>query len=333
MKHDPSRTGWFDRLMAWAEKGEPDLSQEVEADPERDLFMDYLQYLDSHEYLEYEEYQQLCLGGSAHLRVGGHGVQRASRRPAEQRRRRRPGRLRLLVRLYRVLTVGVTGVMAAALVLVSLALPAFGDPEAPAVNEVSGRYVERGVEETGATNVVSGLILDYRAFDTLGENILLCAACISVMVLLPRPARAEREYPVDPILRRTGKAILPAILMLGIYVVFSGHISPGGGFPGGTLLGCGLILCSLVLGREQMARLLPPRRLGQCSAVCLLAYGGLKGYLFFSGANQSGWTVPKGTPGSIFSGGLILPLNICVALIVACAIYAFYELFSQGRES
>ena len=82
MKHDPSRTGWFDRLMAWAEKGEPDLSQEVEADPERDLFMDYLQYLDSHEYLEYEEYQQLRLGGSAHLRVGGHGVQRASRRPA-----------------------------------------------------------------------------------------------------------------------------------------------------------------------------------------------------------------------------------------------------------
>ena len=57
------------------------------ADPERDLFMDYLQYLDSHEYLEYEEYQQLRLGGSAHLRVGGHGVQRASRRPAERSRK------------------------------------------------------------------------------------------------------------------------------------------------------------------------------------------------------------------------------------------------------
>ena len=40
------------------------------------------------------------------------------------------------------------------LVLTTAGLPPFGDPDNPANNEVSGRYIEKGLEETGAVNIV-----------------------------------------------------------------------------------------------------------------------------------------------------------------------------------
>ena len=55
-------------------------------------------------------------------------------------------------------------------------LPPFGGADNPANNEVSARYIEKGVEETGAVNIVGGMILDYRAFDTLGESHVLFVA-------------------------------------------------------------------------------------------------------------------------------------------------------------
>jgi multicomponent Na+:H+ antiporter subunit B len=40
--------------------------------------------------------------------------------------------------------------------------------------------------------------------------------------------------------------------------------------------------------------------------------------------------IPLGTPGAILSSGLILPLNICVGLVVACTMYTFYAMFRKG---
>ncbi len=65
-------------------------------------------------------------------------------------------------------------------------LPTFGNAENPSNNEVSYRYLEKGVEETGAVNVVAGIILDYRAFDTFGEATVLFTALITVIAVLRR---------------------------------------------------------------------------------------------------------------------------------------------------
>lgn len=69
-----------------------------------------------------------------------------------------------------------TAVLAGIFLLTAAALPRFGDPEAPTMNEVARRYLEDGVEETGAVNAVAGMILEYRAFDTFGESAVLFAA-------------------------------------------------------------------------------------------------------------------------------------------------------------
>ncbi len=63
-------------------------------------------------------------------------------------------------------------------------LPLFGDVNAPTNNEVPIEYVENGMENTSAVNIVAAVILDYRAFDTFGEACMLYTATIGVIALL-----------------------------------------------------------------------------------------------------------------------------------------------------
>lgn len=79
-----------------------------------------------------------------------------------------------------VLTVVFIGILLSAL----CEAPAFGDASNPANNYVSDRYIGQGVADTGAINIVAGIILDYRAFDTFGESTVLFAAVIAVIIVL-----------------------------------------------------------------------------------------------------------------------------------------------------
>lgn len=72
----------------------------------------------------------------------------------------------------------------AALLLLATELPPYGNPDNPANNEVTARYLEKGVEEAGATNIVTDIIVDYRAYDTLIETTVLFTALIAVMLTL-----------------------------------------------------------------------------------------------------------------------------------------------------
>lgn len=63
-------------------------------------------------------------------------------------------------------------------------LPTQGSPTSPQLNEVVERYIELGTKETGATNIVAAMILDYRAFDTFGEAVMLFTATMAVVLLL-----------------------------------------------------------------------------------------------------------------------------------------------------
>lgn len=63
-------------------------------------------------------------------------------------------------------------------------MPPFGSPASPAFNEVPQRYLEAGVAETGAVNIISSVIIDYRAFDTLGEATVLFVAIAAVIATL-----------------------------------------------------------------------------------------------------------------------------------------------------
>ena len=224
-------------------------------------------------------------------------------------------------------------------------LPLFGDPANPAVNEVVQRYVEDGLKETGAVNMVAGMILDYRAFDTFGESSVLFLAVTCVMMLLLKDKknmdpqeelqeRHEREIEADAndlVLRQVTQLVMPCILLYGVYVVLNGHISPGGGFSGGAVMGAGLILYSSTYGVDSVSRFFTRKTFKAITSTALLCYGASKAYSFFTGANGLPTGIPLGTPGAIFSSGLILVLDICVGFIVACTMYGFYILFAKGE--
>lgn len=223
-------------------------------------------------------------------------------------------------------------------------LPRYG-VENPRTVEVVKRYVEKGLEETGAVNVVAGLILDYRAFDTLGESHVLFTALVCVMVLLRldqknMTSRDEDYYLItsdkyyrinqDPILRTVCFVLLPGILIFGIYILLNGQNGPGGGFSGGTVMGTALIIFAEAFGWKTVDKFFSKKRLMIITFISLGFYAFAKGYVFFTGSNHMENIIPKGTPGAILSGGLILPLDIAVGMVVACTMFGFYSLFMRG---
>ncbi|MDH4196763.1 MAG: DUF4040 domain-containing protein [Candidatus Aminicenantes bacterium] len=72
----------------------------------------------------------------------------------------------------------------AAIFLLSLkvfrVLPPFGRP----LMEVSQHYLDAGASEVGAANLVAAVVLDYRAYDTLGEVTVLFTAILGTLTLL-----------------------------------------------------------------------------------------------------------------------------------------------------
>ncbi len=249
--------------------------------------------------------------------------------------------LHIFAILYSAMSILVCVVIVSLLLVTVAELPPFGHERNPANNEVIRRYVEHGGFETGAQNIVAGLILDYRAFDTFGESAVLFTAAVSVLMLLSasRSKGVEDEKRKrfhsfshdDAILRNVASLSIPIILMLGCTVVINGHLSPGGGFSGGAILSAALILCANAYGFDHVHSFLNERTFIFSSSTALMIYAMSKGYSFYTGANQIHSIIPKGTIGNILSGGLILPLNICVGLIVACTLYGFYALFSEGE--
>ena len=98
-------------------------------------------------------------------------------------------------------------------------------------------------QETGAANFVTSVVLAYRGIDTLLElTILFTAAMIGGMVLGKRRAGAPRDPDAGFILRTGADLLFPLLLVVGLYIILHGHLTPGGGFQGGVILAAAFFL-------------------------------------------------------------------------------------------
>lgn len=248
--------------------------------------------------------------------------------------------LRIFQRIYKIFGVLFCVFLVAMLLVAVSWLPAYGEADKPVNNEVSARYIEEGLQETGAVNIVTGMILDYRAFDTLGESHVLFIATCTVLILLRLDKKEDQEqYEAndrlyepknDVILQTVAKILIPPIFIFGIYVILAGHLGPGGGFSGGAVIGAGLILYLKAFGFARTERFFTAKTYRRLSFSALACYSLAKSYSFFTGANHIESVIPLGTPGAILSSGLILILNICVGVVVAGTMYTFYVMFRKG---
>ena len=85
--------------------------------------------------------------------------------------------------------------VAAVLFYVGQDLPAVGDVGSPPATHVSPRYIESGPGETGAPNMVTGVLADYRGYDTYGELMVIFTAGLACLLILS--TRGARRRPRD----------------------------------------------------------------------------------------------------------------------------------------
>ncbi|MFO7951836.1 MAG: hydrogen gas-evolving membrane-bound hydrogenase subunit E [Bacillota bacterium] len=85
--------------------------------------------------------------------------------------------------LFFIMALILVSIIAFMLMLTVAEMPQYGNPDNPPFNQVWERYVYEGVEESGGTNLVSNVLLDYRGYDTLMESTVLFVAVVSIMLV------------------------------------------------------------------------------------------------------------------------------------------------------
>ena len=128
-----------------------------------------------------------------------------------------------------------------------------GYSERQTLSPLAEHYLTQVPQELGAPNVVTGILITFRGFDTLGEVAVLFMVAASVGILLgqqdrtrSRGRRRQRAQGSPSELVRNGaEVILPLIFLFGAYVIMNGHLSAGGGFQGGAVVASGVMLLML----------------------------------------------------------------------------------------
>ncbi len=199
----------------------------------------------------------------------------------------------------------------------------FGLHGLPAFGHYHGVYgllvnrIEPGLRH--ATDIVTALNFDIRAFDTLGEEFILFASVAGVALLL-RHMRDEEEQQrttgiedhrfagASDALRATSLILIPLLIALGSYVVLHGALTPGGGFQGGVVLAAGPVAILLAGRYLTLKRIAPEWSLEALDSLGAAAYTliGLGGLIFASVYLKN--FLPLGTPGELLSAGT-MPLN------------------------
>ncbi|MFC0006232.1 Na+/H+ antiporter subunit A [Micromonospora siamensis] len=148
---------------------------------------------------------------------------------------------------------------------------------------ISTAFPDLAVAQGYGRNVVNVILVDIRAWDTMGEISVLVVAATGVASLIfersrtgPRPRRAEpvAPHPDDrPVWLRGGatlherrrsivfevvtRLIFHTVVLFSLFLLFSGHNAPGGGFSGGLVAGLALTVRYLAGGRYELAEAAP----------------------------------------------------------------------------
>ena len=230
------------------------------------------------------------------------------------------------------------GLLAAALSGLA-ALLVWGTAGLPDFGSYSGRYgrivVHVAVSERQTANTVTATVFDIRGFDTLGEELILFAAVTGVALLLRE--RREEDVPevLDPVrsdgVRALGVTLAAAILVLGLWVVAHGYVTPGGGFQGGVVLAAALLMLWLAGAFRPYHRLTPMPLVDAGHGAGAAAYIAIGIVALLIGEPFLHNLLPYGVSGKLSSGGSIPLLNWTTAVAVTSAFVLLFNEFLEER--
>ena len=132
----------------------------------------------------------------------------------------------------------------------------------PVREGVSRFHWDNSYSGGGGTNVVNVTLVDFRAFDTLGEIIVLGIAGLAIFALLEPAAsgvagrrlrkwrsqdrHSPERHPMMFVMAT--RLLLPLVLLVGIYILLRGHNEPGGGFIAALVFSIAILLQYLASG-------------------------------------------------------------------------------------
>jgi multicomponent Na+:H+ antiporter subunit B len=180
--------------------------------------------------------------------------------------------------------------------------------------EVSKYYINDGVRDNGAANIVTSVVLNYRGFDTLGEVTVLFVGAVGLgMLLFGFETRKKEVMPVSLIVKAGCRFLFPLILLVGTYIFIHGHLTPGGGFQGGAIIASWYLLSYLgcLKGKVNETGLNIVESLAGTTFVIIGLLGLIYGGYFLLNF------LPKGTLNTLVSAGILPLLYIAIGFKVS----------------
>lgn len=186
--------------------------------------------------------------------------------------------------------------------------------------------VEAVVQDSGVPNVVSGIILRNRLYDTIFEVIVFTNAIMGAQFLLANERPSSKIYQFSDessiLLARLGATISA---LVGIELAIRGHLSPGGGFAAGVAGGTAIGLIAMTSSPESMQAIYQRWHAAAWEKVSVLVF------IVLAMITLAGLELPHGELGALISGGIVPILNILVAIKVALGSWAVVLIFIRYR--
>jgi len=210
---------------------------------------------------------------------------------------------------------------------------AIGYSEQQSLRPLAESYVQLVPRDLGAANVVTGILLPYRAFDTLGEVAVLFMVAASVGLILGAGHRRPEERgedvqeaarPSSEIVQTGSQILAPLISIFAAYIIMNGHLSAGGGFQGGAVIASCVLLILLTYPEHQIN--VAFLSIAESLAGALFVLTGIIG-LIAAGGFLDNHILPLGQFGAFFSAGAIPILSVLLGVKVGCELSVILDRF------
>jgi multicomponent Na+:H+ antiporter subunit B len=199
--------------------------------------------------------------------------------------------------------------------------------EQEALRPLAEAYMKVVPQELGAPNAITGILLTFRAFDTLGEVAVLFMVAAGVGLLLSggsKPAEVEERKAASELVQNGADILLPLIFIFAAYIIMNGHLSAGGGFQGGAVIASGVMLLLLAKPATKLAQ--DFLSLSESLAGVLFVLVGVAG-LIFAGGFLDNRVLPLGQFGAFFSAGAIPVISILLGIKVGAELSVIIDRF------
>ncbi len=134
------------------------------------------------------------------------------------------------------------------------------------------------------------------------------------------------------VLRVVTKALLPFILLFGLYVQTHGDFGPGGGFQAGVIFASAFILYGLVFGIGATRRVFPSRLLLLLAALGVLIFAGVGVVALFMGGNYLEYAALADDPAFGNHIGIWL-VELGVGMTVSSVMVTIFVSFAEFRTA